>query len=689
MALFTALRSWLRGSLRAKLVVLVLLPILVLAPATVGFVSVWSANYNEAQLLRRVNTDLVVAHDVFARLQRDYLSQLERLASSYAFFTAFRDGDVAKVRDQIDTLSGTTDFDFVQLTDLKGHRMLALGAPADGPHETSRVTRPSRRHDLAVNRGSAFVGVEIYSAEDLARVDVALAERVSLDLIPTPRAAPSEREAETRAMVIRAIAPVRDTNGTLVALLDGGVIINRDFRLVDAVRDLVYGPGSLPERSLGTVTVFLDDVRISTNVPLNPGERALGTRVSQEVRDAVLGRGETWLARAFVVNDWYISAYEPILDEEGRRVGMLYTGFLEAPFREAFRQTTLIVVAMLLVGMAIAGIVAVRGASVMARPVEQMAGVARDLRAGIDRRIGEVNSRDELGELARQFDETLDLLKLRNEEVQRAAEALERKVAERTHELEDKNRRLEESVGLLRTTRRQLVAAEKLAALGEVTAGVAHEINNPIAIIQGNLEVMRQELGPQANLVDTEVELVLDQVRRIHTIVDNLLRYSRPGRRAQRPVPVEMTRLVEDSLALVTHEASAKAIEFEVTHGATNAVSIEPQEFQQVMVNLLVNAVQASPPGAAVRVTCSDWESQGVVVEVADSGDGIAPEHLARVFDPFFTTKGARGTGLGLSVSYGIVQGYGGDLRVESTPGEGARFRIHLLSEPVLADDAA
>jgi two-component system NtrC family sensor kinase len=680
---FSTLGQRLQLSLRTKLLMLVLFPILVVAPVTVGFVVWWSEHYDRGQLLRRVNTDLVVAHDVFARLQRDYLSQLQRLAASHSFYTAFEAGDTRRVQDQLAAIKGTTGFDFLHVSDLQGRWTMTLGADDFGGSRRSTLL------EQVVNQGVARVGVELYAADDLLQEGLRLQHAARLPLIATPRAAPSERLEETRAMVVRAIAPLRDVQGTLVALLDGGVIINRDFQLVDAVRDLVYGKGSLPDGSIGTVTVFLDDVRISTNVPLKPGERALGTRVSQQVRDQVLGDGQNWVDRAFVVNDWYISAYEPIVDPDGKRIGMLYTGFLEAPFRAAYVNTIVIVVALLLLGVALAGLVAVLGARAIARPIEHMASVAKALRAGEDRRIGEVGSHDEIGALARQFDETLDLLKLRNDEVRRFAEALEATVETRTRELSDKNVRLEDSVSLLSATRRQLLAAEKLAALGEVTAGVAHEINNPIAIIQGNLEVMRAELGDAASSVDTEVDLVLEQVRRIHTIVDNLLRYSRSGVQMQRPSAVDLKRIVADTIALVEHEAAARAVTVVVEQLPLNRVAIDAHELQQVLVNLLLNAIQASPRGASVTLLSRDWESRGVVLEVLDDGPGIEQQHLSRVFDPFFTTKGSRGTGLGLSVSYGIVQSYGGELTVSSTPGQGARFTVYLLSNPDIGEDAA
>ncbi|MES9847867.1 MAG: cache domain-containing protein, partial [Candidatus Thiodiazotropha sp.] len=123
------------------------------------------------------------------------------------------------------------------------------------------------------------------------------------------RARPTVQRIEGRGMMIRALYPVKNSRGQVVAVLDGGVLLNANFKFVDTIRDLVYGPGSLPKGSIGTVTVFLNDVRITTNVPRTPNQRALGTRVSDEVRTQVLDDGEKWIDRAFVVNDWYISAY--------------------------------------------------------------------------------------------------------------------------------------------------------------------------------------------------------------------------------------------------------------------------------------------------------------------------------------------------------------------------------------------
>ncbi len=589
--MFRTVRGRIASSLRAKLLALVLFPILLVAPVTIGFVIWWSQDYNQALLLQRVSTDLVVADDVFKRLQRDFLDKLERVAGSYVFYTAFQAGDKDSIEQQIAGLRAASGFDFLHVFDLQGNRIL--------PGEAGNSQR--NRHRLlpqrAINLKSAIVGIEIYNNEELKNEAPDLARRIRLPLVDTLRAAPTQRVVEDRAMVIHAVAPVLDPQGKLLALIDGGVVINKDFKLVDAVRDLVYGPGSLPKGSRGTVTVFLGDVRISTNVPRKPGQRALGTRVSQEVRDSVLGHGDVWLDRAFVVSDWYISAYQPIIDVAGKRIGMLYAGFLEAPFREAYRRTLIIVLVMLALGTVLAGLLATLGARAIARPVEAMAAVVRALKRGEDRSIGDLHSSDEIGELAVQFDQTLKLLRERNQEVLQASDRLETKVAERTIELQEKNARLEETIALLKTTRQQLILAEKLAALGELTAGVAHEINNPIAIIQGNMEIIRRELGSGITQVATEMDLIIEQISRIHSIVDKLLDYSRLNRRFEPPRELNIPKALNDVMQLVAHEASRKSIDLSCEVSASRILAMDAYEFQQVLVNLLINAIQASSVG--------------------------------------------------------------------------------------------
>jgi two-component system NtrC family sensor kinase len=667
-----------RSTVRYKLLALVLFPILLIMPAALAFAVYWGTHFGYSQLFIKVNADLSVAHDAFVRIQRDYLDEVSRLAESFDFRNDLAASDTAAVRRNVSYLRERAGFSFLHL----------IAPNRTWLHEDREAV--SRHSDIVTQalQGNPGSGIEIFSAEDLTREG--LAERVRLSLVPTPRAAPSDRRFEDRGMMIRVAYPVRTPAGDVAGVLDGGVLLNGNFRFVDTIRDLVYGKGSLPVGGIGTVTVFLDDVRISTNVPLRPGERALGTRVSRQVRTQVLERGDVWVNRAFVVNDWYISAYEPIFDLRGQRVGMLYAGFLEAPFRQELWQAFWTLAGLFLILMVSSAVLAVIGAKRIFVPVEAMARVVAATRSGADRRVGALASRDELGELARELDGMLDLLQQRNQQIRQAADQLELKVEQRTAELQRRNAELSRTIDVLRQTRRALVEAEKLAALGELTAGVAHEINNPTAVILGNIDVLTAELGPQLDPVREEIKLIVEQIYRIKDIINNLLQYARPAEFAGHVEEVDVNRLIADTLRLVQHLIRNTSIRLELDTQAVPQVSLNPQELQQVLVNLTVNAIHAvEPDRGLVRIATRAWEDRGVCIVVSDNGAGIAPGDLDKVFNPFFSTKQERqGTGLGLSISYSLVRRYGGRITVRSEPGKGAEFTVWLLAKPEYHEDA-
>jgi two-component system NtrC family sensor kinase len=291
-------------------------------------------------------------------------------------------------------------------------------------------------------------------------------------------------------------------------------------------------------------------------------------------------------------------------------------------------------------------------------------------------RVGALPSRDEIGQLAAHFDRLLDRQQAQNEELRRWGEELDRKVAERTAELETSNRELREA-------QRRLVMSEKLAAIGELTAGVAHEINNPVAVLQGNLDVLREVLGAGAAPVREEIRLIDGQIERIRLIVAKLLQFARPSEFAGYVEAVAPREVLADSLVLVGHLLKRGNIAVSQEFATERSIAINRNELQQVVINLLINAIQAMPAGGTLTLAARDCDAAtpGVAIVVADTGVGIAPENLARIFNPFFSTKGVGGTGLGLSVSYGLVERYGGRIEVESTPGEGSRFSLWLPAE--------
>ena len=437
------------------------------------------------------------------------------------------------------------------------------------------------------------------------------------------------------------------------------------------------------------MTVFLDDVRITTNVPIRPGERALGTRVSNEVRTNVLDQGHTWIARAFVVNDWYISSYEPIIDVDGNRVGMLYAGFLEAPFRQALINALIVLVLLFFALMGLTALVAVKGAKSIFKPLELMSSVVQATRKGEEKRIGKIISKDEIGTLANEFDSMLDLLNERNLLIQNWADELEEKVEERTSELKLKNKELINTIQVLRKTRQKLVIAEKLAALGELTAGVAHEINNPTAVMLGNLDIIISEMGSSLEPVQNEIDLVVDQIYRIKDITNNLLQYAKPDAYAGYMTEIDVNKVIEETLKLVQHLRSGPNYKIDLSFKATLWININQQELQQVLVNLISNAIHALPEkGGLISIQTSDLQNKGVQIIIRDNGHGMDENMVSKVFNPFYTTRGqGEGTGLGLSISYGLVRRYGGNIEVTSTLKLGTEFIVSLYCDPVMIED--
>jgi len=659
-------------SVRYRLLAIALLPMLVIIPLLLGATMLrWNAKF-DGVLISKVRSDLTVAHQYFSRILENTSEHVKALADSAAFETALGAASGDGLAALLETRRKDLALDFLYVADTSGTVIAAAGGMAP------------RRADLAAPvlataaAGTPTAAIDLFSAEQLREISPALAERASLDLIVTPNAAPTQSTTSTDGMVVHAASPAAPA-GHRPLILVGGVLLNQNLEFIDTINDLVYQAGSLPEGSQGTATLFLDDVRVSTNVRLFEGRRALGTRVSAEVRKAVLGDGHVWLDRAFVVNDWYISAYEPIIDSHGARVGMLYVGFLEAPFLRTKYITIALVAGTFIVVAAVSVPLFLRWAGGIFLPLERMAETINTVEAGnLDARTGMPDRGDEISQVASHLDDLLDGIQERDRQLREWNEDLNKRVEERTAELRDANKRLE-------NTTKQLVMSEKLAAIGEITAGVAHEINNPIAVIQGNLEVLRDLVGDKAKDGETEFRLIDEQTERMRQIVTKLLQFARPDEYSGSQESSSPGEVFSDCMPLVRHMIRKNEIEVTRNQNSTRPVRMSRTELQQVLVNLMVNAIHAMPGGGTLSLACKDEDRAGVagvVVSVADTGTGMAPEVAARIFDPFYTTKHGAGTGLGLSITHMLVDEVGGTVSLDTAPGKGTSFLLWLPAAP-------
>ncbi len=626
-----------RRSVRLRILLIALLPLLIVLPLLLlTAVKSWTTRFDEV-LIAKVHSELTIANQHLAGLLANRGAAIEALAAS----AAFQATPPAERQAFLESVRRKLGFDFLYFT-TKGQGWPVISGALAGHTQSA---------------------IDIFSADDLNGISPELAARAQISLVPTKAAVATDRKGESRGMVVHAAAVA--PGGALV----GGVLLNRNLDFIDQMNELVYPYGSLTE---GTATLFLEDVRISTNVRLFEDVRAIGTRVSAIVRGRVLDEGRIWLDRAFVVNDWYVSAYEPIVDSFGKRVGMLYVGFLEAGFADAKRRTLYQIALTFLVVVLISVPILLRWGRGIFKPLERIDGVIRAVEQGdLGARVNLAAKEDEISRVANHLDSLLDQLQEREKRLRGWADVLESRVTERTEDLEAANRQLEQ-------TTRQLILSEKLAAIGEITAGVAHEINNPLAVIQGNFDVVRDDLGPRGDSLRTEFSLIQEQIQAIHILVTKLLRFARPEEYADAGTGHDPNVLIGETLPLVQHLLGGAKIEVTLDLQARGMVAINQTELQQVLVNLLINAIQAMPDGGTLYIATADLVAGHVQISVRDTGLGIDPEVLPRIFDPFFTTKKALGTGLGLSISKTLITRASGTIEVASVQGQGSRFEIDL-----------
>ncbi len=608
---------------------------------------------NEA--ITRVRQDLNAAREIYTS-RRDTISLVLRVAAmSTELFRAAVDADSSDLADRLQRASAELGLDYYGFVDPQ-NRIVYASTTETGP-VANTCTNPAVAE--AVRRKTPVAGTVVLHESTLRASYADLAEQARIEVIPTPRAAPREQTVETRGMTITCAEPVFD-GATFLGVLYGGILLNRSEEIVDTVRATVFRGETFRDRVIGTVTIFLEDLRISTNVMTPEGHRAIGTRVSEEVKVAVLDRGERWTDRAFVVNDWYISAYEPIQDIFGTRVGILYVGVLEERYVDIRRYTLGIFLLIAVGGIVVAILAGYLLSHNLLRHIQELVTMSRKVSQGdFSPRIERI-SRSEIGVLQKTFMEMLSSL------------------AER------ENRQREES-------ETKLLQSEKQASLGRLAAGVAHEINNPLT---GTLTFTHMLL--KRNDIDDDVradlQVIAQSTERVRDIVKGLLDFSRQTK--IEPELTDVNDLVKNTIALVENQALVKGVLMCFDPGENvPRRTLDRNQMQGVILNIIMNAIDATEPGGHITVgtalTVSTAQAghdaaprRGVEIVIGDTGIGIPAENLKRLFDPFFTTKEVgKGTGLGLSVSLGIVEKHGGTIRVRSTVGRGTTFVVWLPAE--------
>ena len=240
---------------------------------------------------------------------------------------ALKENDITSIQEELSGIMSQEGLDFLTLVDRKGAVIHRFHYPEKAGD--SLIQDPFIKKGL---EKASVSGTQILTQEELLKEGKDLAKRARFQLVPTPLEKPTEKMEETSGMVLKSAYPITDFNGEVLGALTGGILISRSYEIVDQIKNIVFKDAKYRGKEIGTATIFMGDLRISTNVIDKEGNRAVGTRVMKEVYEQVFERGLPWIQRAFVVDDWYITAYEPIKDIQNNIVGILYVGMLESKY---------------------------------------------------------------------------------------------------------------------------------------------------------------------------------------------------------------------------------------------------------------------------------------------------------------------------------------------------------------------
>ncbi len=616
----------------------------------VVFIGIVSASLGVGLIHRTVpQVENVLAVDLGAarELFRQYLAHIadgvRLMAQQRMLKESIEQGDIGSMVAPLQAIRQSEDFDILVLSDLHGDVLFPL---RDQGRKIGSAGMAFMVRQALLQR-KEISSLVVLSRDEMAAVSPELMERARIEVVPTAHSPSLPQNDVTEGLVAAAAIPVVGDDGSALGVLCAGQLVNRRNAVTDRIRSSLYRDDQFGERDVAVVSVFLGAKRIATTATTPTGDRAIGTLAPAAVYDRVVLKGERWNKPGYIVDNWYLTAYEPIRDAQGKVIGALGLGLLERKFEDAQRRA---VVFLLLLTMAavLLGILMsyVLSRSIM-KPVTALIAATQKIAADhLPHRIELQHAPPEIEKLGQAFNEMAEAIHERDQQLHR-----------QTHE--------------------KLMRSDRLAMIGQLAAGVAHEINNPLGSILLFSRLIMQQSDAEGRTREN-LERIEKETKRCHTIVKSLLDFARERKPLVESVAVN--QLLDATLKLFEGQFLFQNIQV-VRDYAPNlpAIQADRSQLQQVFMNIILNAADAMDgKGRLALSTRSGGDDRSIEIAIADTGCGIPPENLGRIFDPFFTTKGVgHGTGLGLSVSYGIVQSHNGDIGVSSNPG-GTTFTISL-----------
>jgi signal transduction histidine kinase len=567
----------------------------------------------------------VIKADIMDRAQRKVRDNLKAARSFYQ-----------SEIDRIETAFNLVSFDS-NITELRirmNLHYLKCAAASEVEATSSEIVK------AAYDSRKGIGGTRIMADEELSKIDLSLVETTRIQIRATPMALPTGKKQLDSVMVKEYALPALDKNGKVEKVYYGGRIINRDYELVDKIRLLVFGSEQYHSKPVGTVTIFQDDTRISTNVLDENGQRAIGTRVSAQVYKEVVEKGNVWDDRAFVVNAWYKTAYEPITNINGNIIGIIYVGTLAEPFDSMTRQITLAFMAIVAVATALATILSFILAAGISRPLTQLLNATHkvsngDLAYAIGKKTGVAeidNLADAFNNMSVKLNEREKSLKITNEKLTDANKNYIDLIGFVSHELKGILASAIINAYAVRDGILGMVNFKQRKALDSITRNLdylestVHKFLNLGRIERGDLTVNKTELDLRKDIFDVSVDSLKPLAARKSITIDN---------------EIEQTLCVnaDHDLMLVTAN------------------------------NLISNAIKYGRENGRILIK-SKVNGTKVEIDVYNDSTPISDEQKNRLFKKFSRletaeTKKVKGTGLGLFITMQIIEKHGGRIWVE------------------------
>lgn len=592
----------------------------------------------------KVRVDLNSAREIFQGTVADVQDVIRLTSTRFFIREGILNNNIEGLSVELEKIRQKESLDILNLTDPVGIVLLRTRNPkAKGDSQASNELVKK-----VLTEKNVIASTEILSKEELIREGKDLTGRAYTKVIAAPESNSIDKEAETSGMFIMAAVPVLSDEGEILGVLYGGRLLNHNNTIVDKIRDTIYENEKYNGKDVGVVTIFQNDVRISTNVKTETGQRAIGTLVSEDAYKNVLIKGKSLSKIEFAVHDWYITAYEPIKNISGKTIGILGLGVLESKFKSMERKALLIFLGITSAGIAVSVIICFVLTNSIMRPINSLLLATRGVADGkLEQHVQLYNSPEEIAELGEAFNYMVSSIKERDEQMRQRAQE-------------------------------EIMKSERLAMVGHLAAGVAHEINNPLGGILLFSRLLLQK-APSEGLMRDNLERIEKDAKRCQSIVQGLLDFAR--QREPKIETLELNDVLEKTVNLFENQPLFHNIEIVKQYQPDlPVISADPAQIQQVFVNIIMNAADAMNGKGVLTITTQSADRNDYVeISFSDTGRGIPPDEFDRVFEPFFTTKGVgHGTGLGLSISYGIIQRHGGTIKVSSKVGQGSTFVITL-----------